>query len=128
MDEIDGFGLRLVGEQGNQPRRALDRVERHALERQRVVRAVHVGRQVRLGVEHAAPAGFDPFGVYVQFLNQDVPVPRREPRLAGLDHREGGFAYSKSLCELLLRHSELLAYQFYPFVHGILSENFISKI
>ena len=117
VDEVDGLALRLVGEQRDQARRALDRVEGDALQRQRVVRAVHVGRQVGFGVEHVALAGFEPVGIDVQFLNQYVAVARRKPRLAGFDHRQRRFADSKSLCQLLLCHAELLAYQFYPFVH-----------
>ena len=118
MDEIHGFGLRLVGEQRYQSRRALDRVEGHALQRQRIVRAVHVSCQVGFGVEHVALAAFEPFGIYVQFLNQDVPVACREPRLAGLDHRERRLADAKPLCQLFLRHPQLFPYQFYPFVHS----------
>ena len=127
VDEIDGFGLRPVGEERHQPRRALDRIERHALQRQRIVRAVHVGRQVGFGVEHVALAGFEPVGIHIQFLNQYVAVAGREPRLAGLDHRKRRFADAKPLCQLLLRHAELFAYQFHPFVHGRLIGIFYIK-
>jgi hypothetical protein len=124
VDEIDGFELRLVAEQRYESRRPLDRIERHALQRQRVVRAVQVGGQVGFGVEHAALARFEPVGVYVQFLNQNVAIARRERRLARFDHRECGFPDPKMLSHLLLRHSELFSYQFYPLIH----DNFIRKI
>ena len=48
MDEINGFELHLIVEERHEPRRPFDRVERHALQRQRVVRAVQVGSQVGL--------------------------------------------------------------------------------
>ena len=80
-------------------------------------RSVNVSCQVGFGVEHVALAGFDPVGIHVQFLNQDIAVAGRQSRLAGFDHRQRRFADSKPLCQLLLRHAELFAYQFYPFVH-----------
>ena len=88
---------------------------------------MHVGRQVGLGVERLSLARLQPLGIDVQFLNQDVAVARREARAPGLDHRKGCLADSKSLCQLLLRHAELLAYQFYPLVHRLAIGIFDSK-
>ena len=118
VDEVYGFGLRLIREQRHQSRRSLDRVERHALQRQRIVRAESVGRQVGFGVEHVAFAALQPFGVYVQFLNQYVAVPGREPGFPRFDHRKGRFADAKMLSQLFLRHAQLFSYQFYPRVHS----------
>ena len=128
MDEIDGFQIGVVGEERDESGGSLDRVERDTLQRQRVVGAVPVGGQVGFGVEHLSLCGVEPFGIYIQFLNKDVPVAGRESRLARLDHREGRFPYSKPLSELLLRQAELFSYQFYPFIYHIPSEFFISKI
>ena len=126
-DEIDGFQIGVVGEERDESGGSLDRVERDALQRQRVVGAVSVGGQVGFGVEHLSLCGVEPFGIYVQFLNKDVPVAGRESRLARLDHREGRFPYSKPLSELLLRQTELLSYQFYPFIYHIPSEFLYQK-
>lgn len=88
---------------------------------------MHVGRQVGLGVEHAAATGFKPVGVDIQIMDQDVLVARRKAGLAGLDHRQRRLADAKILSELLLRHVELLAYKFYTTLHNRLSKVFISN-
>ncbi len=87
VDVVDRFGLGPVGEERHQPRRPFDRVERHALQRQRVVGPVAVCRQVGLGVEHGLAPRFEEFGIDVQFLNQYILVACGQGRLAGFDHR-----------------------------------------
>ena len=79
MDEIDGPRLRVIGEERHQARRPFYGVEGDALQRQRVVRAVHVGGQIGFGIEHFPFSAVEPVRIDIQFLNQDVLVPGRAP-------------------------------------------------
>ena len=92
VDEIDGPRLRVIGEERHQARRPFYGVEGDALQRQRVVRAVHVGGQIGFGIEHFPFSAVEPVRIDIQFLNQDVLVPGRERRLARFDHRKGGLS------------------------------------
>ena len=92
VDEIDGPRLRVIGEERHQARRPFYGVEGDALQRQRVVRAVHVGGQIGFGIEHFPFSAIEPVRIDIQFLNQDVLVPGRERRLARFDHRKGGLS------------------------------------
>ena len=129
VDVVHRLGLHVLGKERHQSGRPFNRVERHALQRQRRVGAAHVGRQVGLGVEHLALARLEPFGVDVQLLNQNVPVSRRKTRLSGFNHREGRLSDAKSLCQLLLCHVQRLSYHFYALVHGsAIGKNYNKKL
>ena len=129
MDVVHRNARLAVVEQRNQTRRTLDGVERHALQRQRIVGAVaeRVG-EVRLGIEHLSLARLYPVGIHVQFLNKKVPVARRQSGLARLNHRKCGFADAKSLCELFLCQSQLFPYQFQSTLHIISIGKYYTKI
>ncbi len=119
MDEVDGlFAAAWSVNRGTSPP-FLRWSRGDALQGQRVVRSVHVGGQVGFGVEHLPDAGFEPFGIYVQFPEPECSGFGSRVRPSRSRSSRGRLSDTKALCQLFLRHPELLPYQFYPFVHGV---------
>ena len=103
MDKVYRFVRCLIVEERHQTRRTLNRVEWHALHRQRIVRAQTERCVLRFSIEHLALARLQPVGVDVQILNNYIFISHRESAFACFDHREGCLSNAKSLSKLLLR-------------------------
>lgn len=69
MDVIHGLNLRIVGEKRDKARSAFNRVERHALQWQRLVGAEGEWGEVGLHAEHLTLARLEPIGVNIKILN-----------------------------------------------------------
>ena len=111
VDVVDRAHRLPVQEKRHQPGGSLYIIEGYALRGQSAVGAVREDRLGPLFEKHLPLSGFEPLGINVQFLNNNIFISFRKRCAAGLDHRQRTLPDAQFLGKRLLRQPQLFAYQ-----------------
>ena len=111
VDVVDRAHRLPVQEKRHQPGGSLYIIEGYALRGQSAVGAVREDRLGPLFEKHLPLSGFEPLGINVQFLNNNIFISLRKRCAASLDHRQRTLPDAQFLGERLLRQPQLFAYQ-----------------